>query len=309
MVKGPADVRVAGTQVSAPNCQRFTQQIHGFVVFGQTAECAAHADHEARSHKRLRRLELRDAFGAPGHYVPCQHVAGTAQRVGVLEHAHHELRHLLRGMSLLRLQVALGGQSVDVIDHQARKHDRNDQARRNGLRPAHEKLPRAIAETRRPRLDRAVFEVATNVLRKVGHTLVAAFGLLAHGLEHDGVEIPCQPPRQPERRTFRTERPLLPAGIDRHPYRDAWGRRVGLTDGMLDLGQRCRRCRVRGSTREQLVQQHAQAVDVARGADGLASHLFRARMHRRQQSGFGHGLEFGHARRSRIEQLGDTEVE
>ena len=32
-------------------------------------------------------------------------------------------------------------------------------------------------------------------------------------------------------------------------------------------------------------------------------------MHWRQQSNFGHGLEFGYTRRRRIEKLGDTEVE
>ena len=81
--------------------------------------------------------------------------------------------------------------------------------------------------------------------------------------------------------------------------------RLGEADDALDLGRRAARDAVGALACHELVQQDAERVNVARGADDLAAHLLRARAFRRQRRDAGHR----EAARFAVDELGDAEVE
>ena len=191
-------------------------------------------------------------------------------------------------------------------EHRRRGSDRAAMA-------AHE-LRGPVAERVVPGQHRQAGAVPPHVLGELIHRGVAPHRLLAERLQHDGVEIPLEAAPQPLRvgRTGAGARSRKGGGIGRHlGVEDGQARpqRLGLAHHPGDVGDGPAGDAVRPAAGEQLVEQHAQRVDVGGGGHRLAAHLFGAGVLGRHQ------LQPGRRRRQRlpghlgIEQLGDAEIE
>ena len=85
--------------------------------------------------------------------------------------------------------------------------------------------------------------------------------------------------------------------------------RILRADHLHDLLRRSRARAVRPMTRDELVQNHAQRVDVARRRQRVAAHLLRARVVERHHPLLEPRQRRVGGRERRVEQLGDAEVE
>ena len=124
-----------------------------------------------------------------------------------------------------------------------------------------------------------------------GHLLrgaVAALRLLAHRHQHDVVQIAAKSAAQPAdggAARFGDARGRCIGGVDCMVGK----RRILFANGALDVREPHRRDDERAGAREQLIKQHSEDVDVARGGDDAALYLFRACMVRCHHANVGMG--------------------
>src|SRR5208282_724654 len=156
------------------------------------------------------------------------------------------------------------------------------------------KSPATVSDGGFAGADRHARQIALDVLRELGDGTIAAFGLLAQRLDHDGVEIAAQPALQLSR---------LQAALDAHRLRGnggsyittvryfflllandgAWFLRLSFANQPLDLEKRLARTAVGPMAGQQIKEQHSQRIDIGCGRDRLPANLFWARVFR------GHG--------------------
>jgi hypothetical protein len=185
------------------------------------------------------------------------------------------------------------------------------------LVPTHELL-RAVAERVRARDDRPAFQVATDVLRELLDRRVAPLRILSERHQDDVVQVAREPATQLRRRLAPLPRDGLrrvagcpDALFPRCRARDGGARldRLLLADDARDLVRAERGQLVRAVPGQQLVENHAEAVDVAGGGDRLAPHLFGTRVagchHLRARDRRVDGVQ----RQPGVEDLRDAEVE
>ena len=142
--------------------------------------------------------------------------------------------------------------------------------------PAHE-LRGVVAPVALPRQHRPAEKVAVHIVRERLDRRIAAIRLLAHRHRHDGVQVAAQPRPQPLRRQAAPIGDAAAVGVrlaaelgDHHLARP---HRIVHADRALELQLAVAQEPVRRAARQQLVQQHAERVDVGRGGDGAAQHL------------------------------------
>src|SRR5262245_24319916 len=89
--------------------------------------------------------------------------------------------------------------------------------------------------------------------------------------------------------------------------RRAWSKRFLFGDGPCDFSGASSLDSMRTLSGQQLVENDAKAVNVARGRQCFSTHLFRARVLWRHRGGEGHSLlaDYGCFR---VEQLGNAEI-
>ena len=159
-------------------------------------------------------------------------------------------------------------QAIGRADHAGDQGQQDQQPREHRtLVPPH-KLPQPVCRRRRTRLHRFIRKVALYVHREAVGRLVAAVAVLLQRLHHDPIQFASHQLRQPRR-----FRPAV-GGQRRQALRRAQlrarFRRLLLADHPqhfqhAGLGQRL--AGKRRAAGQQLVQEHAQRVDVAAGVD------------------------------------------
>ena len=246
-----------------------------------------HADLAGREHADERRLPEVDAH-CLGHRRGEEAVAGTVGEVGdeqpvaLVQRAGGEQRRKLRGAAGAELRDRERGERHG--DEQCRRGD-------GGHAVATEELSRAVARGIGPRTDRPSFLVALQVLEQPRRRRVAARRLLVHRREDDRVEV-----RVDARARIGAAR------------RGGGPRGCGVAHHSLDLARREPRDAVRPLAGQQLVEQHAERVDVGRGRRPARRAPARAPRTRASAAHAG-----ARARRvaigGRVEQLRDAEVE
>ncbi len=174
------------------------------------------------------------------------------------------------------------GQRIERGPDQAEHRHRADRHRRPV--PPHE-FRRAIKPRLGPGAHGQVFLKASEVFGEFGNAAVMTFGLLAHRLQNDVVEVAGKFAGQAARRRDRrfTDR-LRPA------QRRIFGEAMGTATG------------------EQLIKDGTQRIDVGGGRDRLAEDLFGGGVVR------GHGLQAGRgqgglAAVGTFQEFGDAEIE
>jgi hypothetical protein len=171
-------------------------------------------------------------------------------------------------------------------------------------------LGAAIPERVRPRVDRLMMDGVAQVVGEFRHRRVSLIGVLLQRLRDDRVEITAQAAPQP----FGCRRALggaLRDLFDRAALDDRrrHAARFGVDDGLDDVGGRSRGRPDRILSGEQLVEQHAERVDVGRGRNRPAADLLGGRVLRREP-----GAGLAGQRRVVVppiafQQLGNAEVE
>ncbi|MEZ5313910.1 MAG: hypothetical protein R2862_09820 [Thermoanaerobaculia bacterium] len=159
---------------------------------------------------------------------------------------------------------------------------------------AHE-LRCSVAKAIRPRFHWQPFDVAPQVVGKLGSSAIAPLGLPGERLEHDQVEVSLEgPPRNPGS--------TLSDGTARSGWRL-------LLDATHQCRQRRSRAFVRQAPSQELVQHHPERVDIGRGCDRLVQDLLGCSI------GGGEGAILELRRRTGVgaevggKNLGDAEVE
>ena len=156
-----------------------------------------------------------------------------------------------------------------------------------------DELRRAIAQRWRPRDHGQAFQVTADVLRQLFHRCVPPLRLLAQRHQNDVVEIATQ---------------VTAFGRFHLPDRDARFIRLDLADDVLHF-DRTALLELEGMlSREQLVEDDSQGVDIARGGHGVPVELLRARVverHRPHIRLCQHRLRRG----LRVQELGDPEIQ
>ena len=141
---------------------------------------------------------------------------------------------------------------------------------------------------------------------------VASLGVLAHRHADDAVDFAAQEFLQPRRRR-RTARDDVGQQLGRFTRgaRDhlAGRRRFLLADDALHLQQARAEQLEWPPSAQQLVEQHAEHVDVAGGRDHVAAHLLRARVCGRHDAVLGVRDRERRRRLARVEELGDAEIQ
>ena len=156
-------------------------------------------------------------------------------------------------------------------------------------------------------------QMAIQIVRQRLHRRVAPVRLLAHRHRDDGVQVAAQARAQPLRRQAAAIRDPAAVGIlfaaqfgNHHLARP---HRVVHADGALELQLAVAQQPIRRTAGEQLVQQHAERVDVRGRGDRAAEHLFGRRVLRRQDSFLQPRHRQGVRQALRRQQLRDAEIE
>ena len=184
-----------------------------------------------------------------------------------------------------RRRSSLGAGDPERARRQSRHrhHHRQGQGRRGHHRPPVPagELAGAVPARRRTCLHGLVVQVPQHVRREVVGGLVASVAVLLEGLHHDPVQLAAHQPRQPGRLGLALGRDRR-QGVPRVAQPRARPGRLLLPDQAEDLGERGLLdplAAQRRAAREQLVQEHAQRVDVAAGVDAQGAHLRLLRAH------------------------------
>ena len=217
---------------------------------------------------------------------------GRDRVVQLVEDGVRELAHVVEtrhGALALAGRYACLPQRAAERDHQKGQKRGADEKRRAVPR---DRLPGQIGKRRLAGDDRLAREDAREIVPQLFGRRIAIGGLLGHRLEHDSVEIAADAPALVrEIRSAPLARPLRLL-----PHHDR-----------QDLLQRLAGGFVRPLPGHQLVEQNAERIDVGGGRDRQPPELLGARVVRRHRADErkrrpGRG-------RSRLEQLGDAEVE
>ena len=177
-------------------------------------------------------------------------------------------------------RVRLGGGGRREHVHPRKRgsdHDCADDRRggEDGLLPPLHELPRAVQGTRSPGGHRLVREVSVDVVGQRRRGCVAAGAVLLHRLHDDPVDVSAEELHESLRIDPATLRDLVQPVTERAQTGRRRGR-VLLAEDAHHLDERGRSQTVRlegGCPREQLVQQHAEGVDVAPPVHLEAAHL------------------------------------
>ena len=163
-------------------------------------------------------------------------------------------------------------------------------------------LAHPIAATIGSRADRATAQIAVDIFRECGRRTVAALGLRVDRLEDQRIEIAAQTPGPAD--TFARRRQL--SGVLQFCGSDARPRRT-LAGDLLGEHLHATTAPVRQAPGGQLVEQHAEPVDVSGHSDFFTSHLFGCGIRWRQNAHAGGGLHqlIGVVAKD----LGDAEIE
>jgi hypothetical protein len=258
-----------------PQLERLAQQLPGLLVERLAPADGAQRQEQARLHLGLAGQLGLDAARAVGDEVPGGHLLRPAsQGIALLEHLHQKPQDLLGAACLRRLGARLphgGGQpGQQRQDHQGG----GPQAEAVTARELEGAIPRPL----RPRGHGMAREIALEVVRQRSGRGVPLPRVRAQRHEHDGVEVARQPP---------------PLGGGRRRRR---GRRLRLPAGGPLAAQ-------------QLVEDHAQRVDVGRGGHRLAAELLGGRVLGREQARPRPRGQGGLGRVLGAQQLGDAEVQ
>ncbi len=187
---------------------------------------------------------------------------------GGLEDRDHEIAHDVRADRLLPRDARLPQREAERGDDREQERGR----RQHAALVARDELARAIPARRRVRGDRKARQMAFDVVGERAGRCVAPVGLGLERLQQDVVEIAAQAPLQ--------RRIAVGIGERRRPARRPAGARA----------------------EQELMQQHAERVDVGRGRHDLAGDLLRRRVVGREYAN-------GRALDVVLEQLRDAEVE
>ena len=136
---------------------------------------------------------------------------------------------------------------------------------------APDELRGAVADRVGPRADRLMVEIAPQVVGELRDRRVAFRRILLQRLAEDRLEVAAQQAAQPIGRRRAFARPAPPASGERGAvHRRRQPQRLDFGDRLDELRRRLRRRAGRMLAGQQLVQQHAERVDVGRGGDGAA---------------------------------------
>ena len=266
-------------------------------------EAVVNGTHRCQQCRLGCRLILQPGLQAPRARV--QQLAGgdlvAAVLFGIrqLEQVDQKARYLasadallLRALALLCGPVALRRDSHRLDVGRGRKGDDQHEhahARGDGEPVTAHELRGPIAQGIAARYDGQAVQVALNVSRHVLRGAVATLGLLAHGHGDDVVQIVAQGPRQTADAGASGLRDGQRSGGFGVLHGKTGRERVSFAYRALDVGQARRRNDEGTGSGQQLVEQHAEDVHIARGGDGLAADLLRAGMVRRHHPNVGVG--------------------
>ena len=259
--------------------QRSPDELLGPVVRAQLRERRGELVQHGGPHLGLAGQLLVDAAGAVVEQVSHRGDSPRHQlRAAALEKAPEELGNLGRLLGLVARAIALQPRGPCLVhgrteaDHEA-QHGRR---RRSGGRPVPaQELGGPIEAAGRPRANREALQVPADVLAQLRRGGVTLGRLRAQRLEHDVVEVAAQGTAQRARRHRGGRSHVLPVGT---------------------------------VPAEQLVEDHAQRIDVAGRRHPAPALLLRARVVRGQQAQ-DRGRLVQALRDVWAQQLGDPEVE
>ncbi len=295
----PADVGAGGVFAGHPQGQRPGEERVGAVQLAQPLEDGAECLVQLRLYDGLavERGRLTHAAIEQRHHP--QAFRRRYRPLAAPEQVQHEALDPLGAGRLRNGGVARRGQPDGVEQHQPddqRQYHRRSQ--HGGEIPPHE-LSQPVAHGVGARLERLALEIAVHLVDERVHVAVAASGVLVHRGEAEHVEVGPGGGAQ-SRPEFTASGRLLPRR-QRRPHRFLLGDQVG---GRFrgPSGQ------VEGEpAAEQLVQHHAQRVDIGVHADAAAPELLRRGVGGGQRPEPGSGLVLGEV--DRLQLLGDAEVE
>ena len=182
-----------------------------------------------------------------------------------------------------------------------------------------QKSSAAVGESRFARLDGHAGEIALDVRRELGGGRIAAFGLLAQRLHHDGVEIAAQSaPQFSGMHAALGAHGLWSKGSSRvaigryfffRPVNDSarfFG--IGFANQSLHFQERLARRTIRPMAGQQFEEQYAQGIDIGCGSNRVPADLLGAGIFR------GHRTPVGSSDQRRLEtfgiqQFGDAKVQ
>ena len=263
---------------------------------------AQRAQHLAQQ-QRLAGKPVMGAAQAACHHLPAGHFSAGLRFIGLgrLHHVQHELANRV-GPALL-----VGGAGVlqpQQAGQQQRRHAADGTGRSSMAVAPHKKL-QAPAWRRRPGGNGPVVKVAGDV---VGHAFSRAVTLGRCGaqrLQHDGVQIARQLGAQ--RSGMGGATPGRHAAAQRRLA--GWQRRV-VQHGLHRVRHRALGLGMRQRAGQQLIQQHAEAINIGGGGDRPAVDLLGRSVARRQHIAAVARQRAGGSRTGRrLQQLGNAEIE
>jgi hypothetical protein len=216
-------------------------------------------------------------------------LAAEIRRIGRREHALQERIDLFGAIALRACETRLLARAIGFAqrDHGARDDRQCDRRPdRDGHAMPADELARAVAPARMRRQNGLTAQETLEIVRELRARRIAVARRFRERLQDDVGEIAIDATRA---RRLDGARPA----------------RLGAADDALDLGRRAAGDAVGPLADDELVQQHAERVNIARSADDLASHPLRARVFRRQRRDAGHR----EAARFAVYKLGDAEIE
>ena len=236
-------------------------------------------------------------------------------RVGELEQAEEEFLHGLGPLGL-----ALDGAGLDQRARESgHEEDHEGRGRRHAHAVAADEFPHAVADRLLPCRHRMAVLIAAEVLDHHLGRGVAPVRLLPQRLQQDRVEVAAEAAAEPADglgprgahvlRVHGLDRAVRLADVLREDDDGARADRLLLADDALDLGGRAPLEVVRAVAREQLVERHAEGVDVRRRRDGVAADLLGRGVLRRHHLQPGLRLDERVLGVRLVEELRDAEVE
>ena len=243
------------------------------------AEPSVHPSHDVehlRLHQRLT-SDLCDPLDSPFEQAPRRRLGAQRHaRVARLEQAEEEVDDLARLGGFVAGEIPLAN-GLGALHDESRRQDGGSHERRGAgthgePMPRHEP-PQTIGPGGGARHDGPALPVATEVLGELGDGGVALCGVLAQRLHDDQVEVVAQQPGGDRGGTGPWRRGAAP--LPSHGGRRS--QRLRVADSALDLRRRLALEVVRSRSDQELVEHHAQRVDVGRGGDRPARAPARAR--------------------------------
>ncbi len=300
--------QVALAELAPQRVERAAVQWLGAVVEAESVVGVADGLLEPSLHDRLGGELGAHALGAAvEHLAGSDGVAARIAGVGLGEDVDQELGDAPGGRRL-----AVGAHHADGgADHRGQQSGERDGARAHHQPVPADEAASAVDRARRARHHRLARQVAPDVVGELRRRAVAALAVLLDRLEHDPVEIAAQASHQLGRvgraragdlGRLPTERGEAGRGARRLALADEPAHLVGrrAVEGLL---------RQRAHAGEELVEHHAERVDVGAGVDVAADvGLLRRHVGGRADPTADHGVQRAIGERLR-DRLGDAEVD